>query len=185
MDGPSTAVFSLAGGDGTLRAMKIARSPSRHLVWTLLALILFHGFACSLGHGLMLGGMGAGQGGSDHLMNMRSMSMDSINVHSLATHSMDMPSMDMPTMPLHMDGAVADDPMGTATTAEQQSAPAKGTAMPMQADCAFAGTLMLALVFFIALGWLSHGRRPQPRFARALSGLLARDAFPRLNPQAP
>ncbi|MFK3795864.1 MULTISPECIES: DUF2946 family protein [unclassified Pseudomonas] len=52
-------------------------------------------------------------------------------------------------------------------------------------DCAFAGTLALALVFFIGLGWLA--RRLRRLLTRSDDGLRKppRQAFPGLSPQAP
>lgn len=52
-------------------------------------------------------------------------------------------------------------------------------------DCAFAGTLTLALIFFIGLSWLI--RRPRPRLPAVyrFCRIPARHSLPGLVPQAP
>ena len=53
------------------------------------------------------------------------------------------------------------------------------------ADCAFAGTLALALVFFIALGWITRSRRRLVPRSDYLLRRPPRHRLPELSPQAP
>lgn len=55
----------------------------------------------------------------------------------------------------------------------------------MFGDCSFAGSLTLAMVFFVALGWLIRSRQPRFSLPPLWLGRPARHAFPGLNPQAP
>ncbi|MGO2489854.1 MAG: DUF2946 family protein, partial [Pseudomonas taetrolens] len=58
--------------------------------------------------------------------------------------------------------------------------------MNMQSsDCSFAGTLTLAMIFFVALGWLIRIRPPRIWLPDVRSGTLSRHIFPGLNPHAP
>lgn len=80
--------------------------------------------------------------------------------------------------------------MGTAKTATPQAADHAKMAMPgslqsLFGDCSFAGTLTLAMIFFVALGWLIRGRTPRFVFPSLWPGRAFRHSFPGLNPQAP
>ena len=55
----------------------------------------------------------------------------------------------------------------------------------MFGDCSFAGSLTLAMVFFVALGWLIRSRQPRFSLPPLWLGRPARYALPELNPQAP
>lgn len=55
----------------------------------------------------------------------------------------------------------------------------------MFGDCSFAGSLTLAMVFFVALGWLIRSRQPRFSLPPVWLGSPARQPFPGLNPQAP
>lgn len=52
-------------------------------------------------------------------------------------------------------------------------------------NCAFAGTLALSMIFFIALGWLIRGLRPRLHTAYSFRKRTPRHTFPGLLPQAP
>ncbi len=87
--------------------------------------------------------------------------------------------------PIHpaVDCSVQHDPSGQPDMAQMGGhAPLMKLFMT---DCAFAGSLTLALVFFIGLGWA--GRNPRRRIPRSdhLLRKPPRDAFPELSPQAP
>ncbi|MFJ5295937.1 DUF2946 domain-containing protein [Pseudomonas sp. NPDC088368] len=53
------------------------------------------------------------------------------------------------------------------------------------ADCAFAGTLALSLVFFIGLGWMARSRRKLIPRSDYLLRKPPRHCLPGLSPQAP
>ncbi len=52
-------------------------------------------------------------------------------------------------------------------------------------NCAFAGTLALSMVFFIALGWLIRLLQPRLHTVYSLRKRTPRHLFPGLLPQAP
>jgi hypothetical protein len=52
-------------------------------------------------------------------------------------------------------------------------------------DCAFAGSLTLALVFFIGLGWLARTSRKRVPRSDYLLRKPPRSLLPELSPQAP
>ncbi|HEY0286730.1 MAG TPA: DUF2946 family protein [Pseudomonas sp.] len=52
-------------------------------------------------------------------------------------------------------------------------------------NCAFASTLALSMIFFIALGWLIRALRPRLHTAYAFRKRTPRHAIPGLLPQAP
>jgi hypothetical protein len=52
-------------------------------------------------------------------------------------------------------------------------------------NCAFAGTLALSMIFFIALGWLIRALRPRLHTAYSFRKRTPRHTFPGLLPQAP
>ncbi|CAM3235558.1 hypothetical protein BZK31_05220 [Pseudomonas floridensis] len=54
-----------------------------------------------------------------------------------------------------------------------------------QFDCAFAGKLTLALLFFIGLGWLARTLNIRPRIPHVLYRQIPRHASPGCIPQAP
>lgn len=126
------------------------------LAWMLFAFILFNGLACSVGHGLMLGrDNGVAASGAD-------------KAHAHGHMQMSM-AMDMP-MPMADHGGHKD---------------VHDSLKEMFGDCAFAGVLTLALVFFVAFGWLTRQQRSAFLLPRLWEGLPLRLALPALNPRAP
>lgn len=129
------------------------------LAWMLFAFILFNGLACSIGHGLMLGRDNAvAAAGTAKAQPAQA------HVHGTMPMTMDMP------MPMPDDSGHP----GVHDSLKQ-----------MFGDCAFAGVLTLALVFFVALGWLTRCRPAAFVLPRLWEGLPLRLALPALNPRAP
>lgn len=60
-----------------------------------------------------------------------------------------------------------------------------GSMQSLFGDCSFAGTLTLAMIFFVALSWLIRTRSPRFIFPSLWPGRTSRQCFPGLNPQAP
>lgn len=60
-----------------------------------------------------------------------------------------------------------------------------GSMKSQPGDCAFAGKLALATIFFVALGWLLRTRIPRFLLPDLWLGNLSRQTLPGLNPQAP
>ncbi len=60
-----------------------------------------------------------------------------------------------------------------------------GSMKAQSGDCSFAGTLTLAMIFFVALGWLIRIRRTRFVLPDLWLGNLPRYTLPGLNPQAP
>jgi hypothetical protein len=138
--------------------MKFVRSHRSLIAWMLYAFILFNGLACSFGHGQMISSLfepSTPGAAHDHHAAMSG---------SHAGMSMDM-DMDMSASSGKMD----------------MNANMAG----MFGDCSFAGSLTLAMVFFVALGWLIRSRQPRFSLPPLWLGRPARHAFPGLNPQAP
>ena len=52
-------------------------------------------------------------------------------------------------------------------------------------ECSFAGTLTLATIFLVALGWLIRTRSPRFVLRDLWTGKLLRHTLPGINPQAP
>jgi hypothetical protein len=152
--------------------MNSLRTRRFSVAWILLALILFNGLACSFGHGQMLkawvvGGSsseGADASHSHHGMSGvdgRHGAMDaSVQNHGM-THAMPHTKNPADTMDAH-------DPN-----------------MPMFEDCSFAATLILALVFFVGLGWLQRRRQLRISVPYAWHLTPLRHCCSGLNPHAP
>lgn len=132
------------------------------IAWLLLALILFNGLLCSLGHGLMSrASTGHGHGAASQVMAEEGCA-DHHEMSSMGEHHAQ--------VPMSMSGA---------------SDHASGTSGMMPQDCAFAATLTMALIFFVALGWLQRSR-PARCILRALwHSVPARHCSSGLNPHAP
>ncbi|WP_239987683.1 hypothetical protein [Pseudomonas syringae] len=60
-----------------------------------------------------------------------------------------------------------------------------GSMKAQSGECSFAGTLTLAMIFFVALGWLIRVRRIRFVLPELWLGNLPRHTLPGLNPQAP
>nr|WP_258381602.1 DUF2946 domain-containing protein [Pseudomonas syringae] len=60
-----------------------------------------------------------------------------------------------------------------------------GSMKAQSGECSFAGTLTLAMIFFVALGWLIRVRRTRFVLPELWLGNLPRYTLPGLNPQAP
>jgi hypothetical protein len=146
--------------DAKLLAMNVFRTHCSPIAWILYAVILFNGLACSIGHGQM---MAAFTGNA-----VASGSHDGLGVsgmhggHHAGDHEM------------HMPLDVSSKKMGASGSMKAQSA-----------DCSFAGTLTLAMIFFVALGWLIRTRSTRFVLPGLWHGKLSRHTLPALNPQAP
>ncbi|MEX6676209.1 DUF2946 family protein [Pseudomonas sp. W2Oct36] len=136
--------------------MNFFRTHCSAIAWILYAVVLFNGLACSVGHGRM---MSASAG-------------DAAGPASPAAHSMSDMHGGHHKMPMSMDGAsVKKD---------------RSDSMKMQsADCSFAGTLTLAMIFFVALSWLIRTRSPRFVLPDLCISKRSRHTLPGLNPQAP
>lgn len=141
--------------------MKFVRSHRSLIAWMLYAFILFNGLACSFGHGQMISSLfdpstaGSSTPGSAH------------DHHAAMGGSHAGMSMDM-------------DMSGSSSKMDMNASMAG-----MFGDCSFAGSVTLAMVFFVALGWLIRSRQPRFSLPPLWLGWLARHSFPGLNPQAP
>jgi hypothetical protein len=170
---PALQLFRSVSPDATVlnsRAMNFARTHRSLIAWMLCSFILFSGLACSLGHGQMLKAFSAADpamdcgdqhGGDQH--NADDMDMSALDMSmSSAMPEMNMPGMDMAGMGEH------------------------ALIMKMSmSDCAFAGTLVLSLLFFIGLGWLIRRTRPRLPAVYRFCRIPSRHTFPGLVPQAP
>lgn len=98
----------------------------------------------------------------------------------LATFSGAEPAMDMTHMD-HMDMSAME------MSKMDMPAPSEhGLIMKMaMTDCAFAGTLTLALIFFIGLSWLIRRARPRLSAVYRFCRIPPRHSLPGLVPQAP
>lgn len=135
--------------------MTFARTHRSLIAWTLFVFVLFNGLACSSGHGQMLGAFSRALPAADCAM-----------AHGEAMASM----ADMPGMPgMLMAKAIK----------------APHAMNDMDNACAFAATVALALVFFVALGWLSRTRRVHPLQRVSVHRRPPRRAHPGIHPQAP
>ena len=75
--------------------------------------------------------------------------------------------------------------MDMASAADHKNMAMPGSLQSLFGDCSFAGTLTLAMIFFVALGWLIRSRTPRFVLPSLWSGRAFRQCFPGLNPQAP
>jgi hypothetical protein len=136
--------------------MKFARTHQSLIAWMLYGFILFNGLACSISHGQMLGAFS------------RAVESDICGPRHTAGMKMDAkmsPGMDMSDKSSMADHALL---------------------MKLSMDnCAFAGTLALSMIFFIALGWLIRALRPRLHTAYSFRKRTPRHTFPALLPQAP
>lgn len=141
--------------------------------WLLIGLLsvamLCAGLVCSIEHGAQLGAFSAGNSerstpvvdAATHKMSM--MEMTRVETSGVETSRLEMSGMDMTTSDQHHPA-----PMH----------------MPMD-DCAFAGIVTLAMLFFIAVGWLQRRRPPLTPRRENPQRQCPREAFPALSPQAP
>jgi hypothetical protein len=138
--------------------MNFFRTHRAPIAWMLYAFILFNGLACAIGHGQMMGRLSAPPAApSVHHEHHGSAAM-------MGGHAMDMTS---------------------ANAAEHKNMATPGSLQSLFGDCSFAGTLTLAMIFFVALGWLIRSRAPRFVFPSLWPGHAFRQDFPGLNPQAP
>lgn len=138
--------------------MNFFRTHRSPIAWMLYAFILFNGLACAIGHGQMMGAFSAKPAAPSHHGHHEMSSMGD------AHHEM---SMDM-----SMGGSAKDMAM-------------PGSMQSLFGDCSFAGTLTLAMIFFVALGWLIRTRTSRFILRSLWHGRTSRQCFPGLNPQAP
>lgn len=139
--------------------MNFFRSHRSPIAWMLYAFILFNGLACAIGHGQMMGAFSAKPVVAEpHHEHHGGASM------SAAHHAM---AMDMSAVQVDKNMAMP------------------GSMQSLFGDCSFAGTLTLAMIFFVALSWLIRTRHPRFVFPSLWPGLASRRCFPGLNPQAP
>lgn len=136
--------------------MTFARTHQSLIAWMLYGFILFSGLVCSLSHGQMLRAFNH-PGLDDQLCG----EMRSASGHTQAAHA-GSPPLDMASMSEH----------------------AQLMKLSM-ADCAFAGTLALALVAFVGLGWRTGATRKRLLRSDHLLRKPPRYSLPGLAPQAP
>lgn len=142
-----------------LVGMKSIRAHFTSLAWMLVAAVLLNGLACSFGHSIM-----HGQTYRLPSPHETTVEMDHHAHHHAMTAAPDMHQGSMPMVDSSHDSAI------------------KQLAM---SDCAFAGTLPLALMVFTALSWLLRHKRQRLYHLDASCRRPPRDAFPCLNPRAP
>jgi ascorbate-specific PTS system EIIC-type component UlaA len=138
--------------------MNFFRTHRSPIAWMLYAFILFNGLACAIGHGQMMGAFSAKAAAPSHHEHHGGSSMSGMDHDMSAEAPMDMSGKNM-AMP--------------------------GSMQSLFGDCSFAGTLTLAMIFFVALSWLIRTRNPRFIFPSLWSGRASRQCFPGLNPQAP
>jgi len=139
--------------------MNALRTHCSAIAWMLYAVVLFNGLACSVGHGQMMQAfVGHAGPAAEHTAP---------GLHAGHGGHGGHPEMHMPMA-------------GQAKTIDLS-----GSMNGQSGDCAFAGTLTLAMIFFVALGWLIRTRQPRPVLPTPWCGDPARHVFPGLNPQAP
>lgn len=136
--------------------MNFFRTHCAPIAWILYAVVLFNGLACSMGHDQMLGTFVSKQ----------------LVPASHEGHGMS--AMHGGHHEMHM-----------AMDASSKKTDLPGSMNMQSGDCSFAGTLTLAMIFFVALGWLLRIRTPRIRLPDFRSGTLSRHVFPGLNPHAP
>ena len=137
--------------------MNFFRTHRAPIAWMLYAFILFNGLACAIGHGQMMGKFSAPPAAPESHQHHGSAMM-------MSEHAMD---------------------MGSAKAADHSKMAMPGSLQSLFGDCSFAGTLTLAMIFFVALGWLIRSRTPRFVFPSLWPGRAFRQSFPGLNPQAP
>ncbi|QHF04321.1 DUF2946 domain-containing protein [Pseudomonas asturiensis] len=140
--------------------MNAFRTHCSPIAWILYAVVLFNGLACSVGHGQMMAAFAGQAVASASPVGHEMSGMHS--GHHAGHHKMHMA----------MEGASKK----IETSGSMQSQPG---------DCSFAGTLTLATIFFVALGWLIRTRIPRFVLPDLWLGNLSRHTLPGLNPQAP
>ena len=136
--------------------MNFFRTHCSPIAWILYAVVLFNGLACSIGHGQM----------------MAAFAGTAVASVSHADHGMSDMHGGHHTMHMSMDGSSKKTDMSGGMKAQS-------------GDCSFAGTLTLAMIFFVALGWLTRIRRSRFVLPDLWLGNLPRYSLPGLNPQAP
>lgn len=136
--------------------MNFFRTHFAPIAWILYAVVLFNGLACSMGHGQMLQAFVSNQ------------------VVPASHEGHGMSAMHGGHYQMHM-----------AMDASSKKTDLPGSMNMQSGDCSFAGTLTLAMIFFVALGWLLRIRTPRIRLPDFRSGTLSRHVFPGLNPHAP
>lgn len=142
--------------DARLPAMNFFRIQCSPIAWLLCAAVLFNGLACSVGHGQMMASFA-----DNAVASVSHVGHEMSDMHG-GHHNMHM-SMDDSSKKMNTSGS-----------------------MKMQSqECSFAGTLTLAMFFFVALSWLIRTRSPRFVLPDLWQGKLLRDTFPELNPQAP
>jgi len=152
-------IWSVFDISAKLVGMKLARAHFTSLAWMLVAAVLLNGLACSFGHGIM-----HGQTYRLPSPHETTVEMDHHVHHHAMTAAPDTHQGSMPMVDSSHDSAI------------------KQLAM---SDCAFAGTLPLALMVFTALSWLLRHKRQRLYHLDAGCRRPPRDAFPCLNPRAP
>ncbi|WP_237503424.1 DUF2946 family protein [Pseudomonas syringae] len=153
---PLTPFCLVPARDVKLAAMNFFRTHCSPIAWILYAVVLFNGLACSIGHGQMMAAFaGTAVASVSHAGHGMS------DMHA-GHHTMHM-SMHDSSKKMDMSGSM-----------KAQSG-----------ECSFAGTLTLAMIFFVALGWLIRVRRTRFVLPDFWLGNLPRYILPGLNPQAP
>lgn len=141
-------------------ALHHLRTRRTGIAWLLLALILLNGLLCSLGHGLMpRASTGHGHGGASQVMAEEGCA-DHREMSATGEHH----------APKSASGA---------------SGHESGSSGMMPEGCAFAATLTMALIFFVALGWLQRSRSARCILRSLWHSVPARHCSSGLNPHAP
>ncbi len=138
--------------------MNFFRTRRAPIAWMLYAFILFNGLACAIGHGQMMGRFSAPAAAPE------SQHQHHGSAAMMSGHTME---------------------MSTANAADHSRMAMPGSLQSLFGDCSFAGTLTLAMIFFVALGWLIRSRTPRFVFPSVWPGHAFRHSFPGVNPQAP
>ena len=142
--------------DVELPAMNFFRTHCSPIAWLLYAVVLFNGLACSVGHGQMMAAFAG-------------------NAVASVSHVGDgMSDMHGGHHKMHMSMDDSSKKMDTSCSMKAQ-----------WGECSFAGTLTLATIFLVALGWLIRTRSPRFVLRDLWTGKLLRHTLPGLNPQAP
>ena len=142
--------------DVKLPAMNFFRTHCSPIAWLLYAVVLFNGLACSVGHGQMMAAFAG-------------------NAVASVSHVGDgMSDMHGGHNKMHMSMDDSSKKMDTSCSMKAQ-----------WGECSFAGTLTLATIFLVALGWLIRTRSPRFVLRDLWTGKLLRHTLPGLNPQAP
>lgn len=144
--------------------MNFFRTHRSLIAWMLYAFILFNGLACAIGHGQMMGAFSAQPAALSAALPSNPEHHSHHDMSAMADHEM---SMDL-----------------SAGSGKQDMA-MPGSMQSLFGDCSFAGTLTLAMIFFVVLSWLIRTRNPRFTLPVFWPGLAPRYCLPRLNPQAP